>query len=440
MIKQTWNIDSEEKMRILNLHESATKNLYLLKEQSNVINNPITTTTQNTFPSVNLGSLFGYGQFKSEEVKNQIKNLKPQIESFMKTNDSNSFTVNISAGESQVTNPPQFNEKGSLGLARANSVKQYFEEIFPEQIKSGVLKIKSPTSTSEVSIGKTQYKRGYQNNKSYSVLYNKEQFVKFDIVGSGESKKTESGGEKKDCDFGFSIILEYKQEWCKPGVDESKCHKCDNAIFNMWANGIPLTNKSGDPNINLNNDEGNGKSGPSRKFNIFVSQEQKKEILEQNPEEIVITYNCATSDCHSDPAHVEIINEKGNTLLKPTFITTGGKRMSNKNTPVTLLKLNKCGEVIFKAGESSINTDSKPKVKEFRFEFDENNNIKPESLYQIYQYVKDGVISLPKDKLDTFRYFQKFNGKPWQVLIDDYRITKRALKRFNEYVQSLKNQ
>jgi outer membrane protein OmpA-like peptidoglycan-associated protein len=33
MIKQTWNIDGEEKVRILNLHESATKNLYLLKEQ-----------------------------------------------------------------------------------------------------------------------------------------------------------------------------------------------------------------------------------------------------------------------------------------------------------------------------------------------------------------------------------------------------------------------
>ena len=33
MIKQTWNISSEEKYRILNLHESATKNLYLLKEQ-----------------------------------------------------------------------------------------------------------------------------------------------------------------------------------------------------------------------------------------------------------------------------------------------------------------------------------------------------------------------------------------------------------------------
>lgn len=33
MIKQSWNINEEEKLRILNLHESATKNLYLIKEQ-----------------------------------------------------------------------------------------------------------------------------------------------------------------------------------------------------------------------------------------------------------------------------------------------------------------------------------------------------------------------------------------------------------------------
>lgn len=33
MIKQTWNIGLEEKKRILNLHETATKKLYLLKEQ-----------------------------------------------------------------------------------------------------------------------------------------------------------------------------------------------------------------------------------------------------------------------------------------------------------------------------------------------------------------------------------------------------------------------
>lgn len=36
MIKQTWSIDSNERVRILQLHENATKNLYLLNEQDPV--------------------------------------------------------------------------------------------------------------------------------------------------------------------------------------------------------------------------------------------------------------------------------------------------------------------------------------------------------------------------------------------------------------------
>ena len=36
MIKQTWEISNEERNRILSLHESATKNLYLISEQTNV--------------------------------------------------------------------------------------------------------------------------------------------------------------------------------------------------------------------------------------------------------------------------------------------------------------------------------------------------------------------------------------------------------------------
>jgi hypothetical protein len=33
MIKQTWEISNEERNRILSLHESATKNHYLMSEQ-----------------------------------------------------------------------------------------------------------------------------------------------------------------------------------------------------------------------------------------------------------------------------------------------------------------------------------------------------------------------------------------------------------------------
>ena len=34
MIKQNWNINEDEKNRILNLHESATKRLYLSEQEN----------------------------------------------------------------------------------------------------------------------------------------------------------------------------------------------------------------------------------------------------------------------------------------------------------------------------------------------------------------------------------------------------------------------
>ena len=34
MIKQSWNISSEEKYRIVNIHETATKKLYMINEQN----------------------------------------------------------------------------------------------------------------------------------------------------------------------------------------------------------------------------------------------------------------------------------------------------------------------------------------------------------------------------------------------------------------------
>jgi hypothetical protein len=189
MIKQNWNVSNEERSRILNLHESATKNLYL-SEQTTVVTG--TKTENTTFPLTKLGDNFEYGKYDSQLVKSKILNLKPQILEFItKNNSSNKFIVNISAGESKVTNPKGFETPGSLALARANSVKKYFEEIFPEQIKSGVLVVKTPSSVEQIKIGETPYRgagSGDSNNPEKKEKYSKEQFVDFDIVGEG--KKT----------------------------------------------------------------------------------------------------------------------------------------------------------------------------------------------------------------------------------------------------------
>jgi hypothetical protein len=186
MIKQTWDINKDERNRILNLHESATKNLYLINEQlisKNINNTPV----QKTFPTQNIGNNFGFGEYDSEKVKNVILSLKPKIEEFIKNSGGGQFVVNISSGESNVTNPKGFETKGSLGLARANSVKKYFDEIFPDLIKKNVLTINTPKSESDVKIGSTPYDKTKGDNRNPDLIkkYRQEQFVTFDIKGGG---------------------------------------------------------------------------------------------------------------------------------------------------------------------------------------------------------------------------------------------------------------
>jgi hypothetical protein len=206
MIKQTWDINEDEKNRILNLHENATKLQYLTLEQSGQQSGPGVTTTVKTsnteFPKQQLGNQFKFGEYQSDAVKKSIETLKPKIEEFIKNSGGKQFTVNISAGESNVTNPKGFETKGSLALARANSVKQYFQEILPELIKNGTLVIQGPTDVSQVIIGKTPYDKTKGDNKNPELIkqYRQEQFVNFDIKGSGQVENIES-----ICDWTASI-------------------------------------------------------------------------------------------------------------------------------------------------------------------------------------------------------------------------------------------
>jgi len=181
-----FEISSDEKNRILNLHESATKRQYLTLEQEEKVEN-----IKTVFPKQNVGNQFKFGEYQSDVVKNSIVGLKPKIDEFILKNGGKQFTVNISAGESNVTNPKGFETKGGLALARANSVKQYFQEIFSDLIKKGTLIIKSPEDVSQVVLGKTPYDKtkGDIKNPEKIKLYNQEQFVTFDIVGSGNYDK-----------------------------------------------------------------------------------------------------------------------------------------------------------------------------------------------------------------------------------------------------------
>jgi hypothetical protein len=150
----------------------------------------------------------------------------------------------------------------------------------------------------------------------------------------------------------------------------------------------------------------------------------------------MITFNCALDSCHSDPAHITIINSEGTVLLPPQFITTGS-RLSNRTSPINIIKLNKCGEKISVRGESGMDVDS-PAAPEF---------VKPtpkhrydgsvESIFELYKLVnQDGTFVIPQDKLDYYRGWKKWNGKPWQQLLDSFSLNKKELRLLQKMMGS----
>jgi hypothetical protein len=82
MIKQNWNIDTEEVKRILMMHESATKNLYLVNEQIKKTQ----TIEPKTFdlPSQTFASGYHSENALSPSQKTQITNVLTQIADYLK--------------------------------------------------------------------------------------------------------------------------------------------------------------------------------------------------------------------------------------------------------------------------------------------------------------------------------------------------------------------
>ena len=425
MIKQNWNISTEERFRILNLHETATKKQYLISEQTLVtkkIEPKKFILPNNAFPSGK------YKEFDRAAVDGVVKQLLDYVKDFP---NNQKIKLEIESSESKVPNKGVGLKTGDLSRLRGEEMANYLKGKLPENIVPEMKNLgaqgpewRPPQNASADQI------RQLANDPSFT----RWQYVTFNVIGSGER-------QEEICDLGFSVIVDYQKEWCKPNVDESRCHKCDYAVFNMWANGIPLTTAEGDPNINLNNNIGGGVSGPSRVVKLVVSIEQKKQILAKNPNEILITYNCALDDCHSDPAHITIVSDNGQVLLPGTFITTGGKRMSKNNPPVNLLKLNKCGEKISSAGDPGMTPEPpKPRVKAFRLATDDSGEYAVESLYELYKFVKNGNLEIPQDQLELFRTFKQFNKKPWTNFVDTYGISKRLQRRLDDFAKTKVNQ
>ena len=149
--------------------------------------------TQTLFKPRNYGSLFDLGKYQDEsgKIRQAIEKDKQSVVDFMNSQDKAIFTAKIDAGESNVTNPPEFKQKGSLALARAKTIFDILNDVYSDLINSNKLNIVMP-KIGEVVIGKTPYKKGDQNDPSKLEQYKKEQYVSMNLQGMGETLKCDT--------------------------------------------------------------------------------------------------------------------------------------------------------------------------------------------------------------------------------------------------------
>jgi hypothetical protein len=187
MIKQTWNIDDSERVRILQLHENATNNLYIIKEQIE------------SKKTINFGDTFASGQSElTPKFQSSVSTKVKEIAEFIKGQKLKSADIIIQPGESRVTNQPPFSTVGSLAIARANSIMNYLNRVLPN-----LLSFTPNITVREPIIGTTPYVKGNDKNDP---RYRAEQFVNV-IVDTTIKNNPTPEPYKRESDIGESIFF-----------------------------------------------------------------------------------------------------------------------------------------------------------------------------------------------------------------------------------------
>ena len=115
MIRQSWTINEDERKRILNLHENATKGYYILKEATDP--NKISFNINKSFPS---------GKYIISDTS-EIDNAISQIQSLLKSGKGNFDTIVINSSESKVPNQGVGLDSGVLSQKRGEEVMKYIK-------------------------------------------------------------------------------------------------------------------------------------------------------------------------------------------------------------------------------------------------------------------------------------------------------------------------
>lgn len=401
--------------------------LFLILSQNNKHYNQIDTNLQNKDTSLvrsfnlpnNTFESGKYDNFNKEKVDSVILEIKKFLKKIPK---NQKIIIEIESSESTVPTKKIGLDQGRLSELRSYEMKKYIQNFFTNiQINEKILGVQGPVWDKNKGKDHQDYKRW--------------QYVSFNILGSGSI-------QNKNCDLGFFIVVDYKKEWCDSENNQSLCHKCDQALFFIWANDIPLTDTFGSRYINLNNFSADQKlTGPSRTVRISISDTIRDKILQKDSSEILVKYSCAIPECHSEPIHITIVGSDNKILLPGTFFSSNGVKLTNKDKPINLVKLNKCGEVItiFNNKDKFVNKNTTQKLpKAFTLIVDDKNQFTPKSLYELYKFVnKSGIFIIPEDQIKTFRLYKSFNNKKWNDVVEYLNLTNKEKYNLEKFIKKM---
>lgn len=364
MIKQNWNMSDEEKNRILFLHESATKNHYLLSEQSVGVE-PLSDDQGKVkikTEEVTLKFLFRSGHWSKNAlgplddgntIIKQVQTATEQIKNFASKFLNPQVTkVEIKTGESKVTNYDREIKNsdkldpGVLSQRRADTLRELLSTYIDDLKTNGLLSGK--TTFTEETVEGSETQKGPKADA--------EQFAEAKIYMRGLEKST-------SCQLQIDIIMEYKKV---PRTDP-KFHKCDNATFQFYLNMVPIGEEGdSDEYFSLNNFQ----DGGARKKTLIVGPGKAKQILSKmkNPnddnEPIKMGIRCVgTGACHDSPMLITIQNKRGEILAGPSYFGLSDKyqdRMGIREFR-DVGAINKCGKILYlkEQFQKGLNADQK---------------------------------------------------------------------------------
>jgi hypothetical protein len=189
MIKQTWEISQEERNRIISLHESATKNLYLVSEQN-------TAETEKDSISLTKRVEFPSGFHSSSAVNLETLIDLSEIEEFLKKYKDKKIVIKLKSSESQVPNndnevtPKKRLNPGDLSKMRYQTIQTFMTEWLNGLVSKGIISQVPKFINTQPYIDTTTPWDPKSSPKDPK--YTKHQFVEIEVNAEGqiEPKKT----------------------------------------------------------------------------------------------------------------------------------------------------------------------------------------------------------------------------------------------------------